>query len=107
MKLVRGPAIGILLALLSQAMLRGGDLDFALPPWILFYGCAMSLLLSSAVRLLFPPVTDRLQGTNAPALWLKQAGGSDGSTKGIVLVFKAVAAIVAAVIAYQFWKRGQ
>jgi hypothetical protein len=131
LKLVRGPVIGVGLALVSQGMLQAGDSDLALPRWMLFYGCAMSLLLSSAVRLLFPPVADQLQGANAPALWLKRAGGSDGTTKAMAIVFKGVATLVAAaiagtwiadhfsvplpraltsllllVIAYQFWKRG-
>jgi hypothetical protein len=131
LKLVRGPAVGLGLALVSQGVLWTGDPDLAVPRWIAFYGCAMSLLLSSAVRLLFPPATNQLQGANAPALWLKQAGGSDGTAKGITLVFKGVAAIVAAagvgtwvadhfalpkprvitllllmLIAYQLWKRG-
>ena len=91
----------------------------------------MSLLLSSAVRMLFPPATDQLLGANAPALWLKQAGGSAGNAQGIIRVVKGVAAMVAVVvvgawmadhsalmmppvvmlllvlvIAYRLWKRG-
>jgi hypothetical protein len=128
LKLVRGPAIGIGLTLVSQAMLQAADPNLALPRWILFYGCALSLLLSSAVRLLFPPVADQLQGAHAPALWLKRTGGS---AKAIPIVFKGIATLIAAaiagtwiadhfsvplpraltsllllVIAYQFWKRG-
>jgi hypothetical protein len=131
LKLVRGPIVGLGLALVSQGVFWAGDPDLAVPRWIVVYGCAMSLLLCSAVRLLFPPAADQLQGVNAPALWLKQAGGSDGAAKEIAPVFKDVAAIVAAVvvgvwiadhfalpkprliislllmlIAYQLWKRG-
>lgn len=69
----------------------------------------MSLLLSSAVRMLFPPVTDQLQGANAPALWLKQASGSGGSPRGLIRVVKGVGMVtllLVLLIAYQVWKRG-
>ena len=56
----------------------------------------MSLLLASAVRMLFPPVTDQLQGASAPASWLKRAGEEGGISQGVVLAFKGVAAMVAA-----------
>jgi uncharacterized membrane protein YagU involved in acid resistance len=95
----------------------------------MIYGSVMSLLLSSGVRLLFPPVTDRLQGVNAPALWLKQDGGTSENTQGIaqaVLIAAVIAgamicalmagipvrqvrgvvtALVFVVIAYRIWKR--
>ena len=50
LRLVRGPVVGLGLALLSQALFR------AVPRWTMLYGCAMSLLLCSAIRMLFPPV---------------------------------------------------
>ncbi len=78
-KLVRGPVIGLGLALLSQCLLWAGARDLAVPRWTAFYGCVLSLLLSSAVRLLFPPAANQLQGASAPAIWLKQAGVSDGA----------------------------
>ncbi len=56
----------------------------------------MSLVLSSAVRMLFPPDADQLQGANAPALWLKQAGGSAGNPQGLIL--GVVAIVVVAII---------
>src|SRR5215831_4535869 len=98
LKLVRRPVIGVGLALLSQGVLSTGNLNLALPRWIALYGCAMSLLLSSAVRLLFPPVTDQLQGANAPALWLKQAGGS-GDNRAVGVAFQWAATVVGAAIA--------
>lgn len=60
-KLIRGPALGLGIALLSQALLAAGSLELALPRWIMFAGSAISLLLFSTVRMLFPPVTDRPQ----------------------------------------------
>jgi len=131
LNLARGPVLGLGLALASQGMFRIGNPDLALPSWIAFYGCAISLLLSSAVRILFPPATDQLQGANVPAHWLKQSGGSLGNPETSIRVAKGVAAIVAVVIvgtwmadraglprprivalllvlsiAYQVWKRG-
>jgi hypothetical protein len=91
----RGPLLGLLLALASQGMLWISNPDLAIPRWIAFYGCAMSLLLSSAVRMLFPPVTDQLLGANAAALWLKQAGGSRGGPHRIIRILKGISAIVA------------
>jgi hypothetical protein len=121
--LVRGPLVGLGLALLSQAVFM------AVSGWTILYGCAMSLLLTSAVRMLFPPVSDQIQGANAPALWLKHAGGSGGNLQSIVRVAQGLAAIIAlswaadyfalpklrvvtplsllvVFIAYQLWKRG-
>jgi hypothetical protein len=83
------------MALAAQGMLWISNSDLALPRWITFYGCAISLLLSSAVRILFPPVTNQLIGANAPALWLKQAGGSRGSPEGFIRVLKSISAVVA------------
>jgi hypothetical protein len=101
LSLVRGPAIGLALALVSQST--------ALPREILFYGCAMSFLLASAIRLLFRPAADQLQGVNAPALWLKQAGGTGENRPGITQA-AVIAAIVAlalcVVVAYRIWNRG-
>jgi hypothetical protein len=76
--LARGPVLGIVLALASQAVLRISNPGLSLPRWITFYGCGMSFLLSCAIRRLFAPVTAHLRGANAPALWLKPAGGSRG-----------------------------
>ena len=60
LSLMRGPVLGLGFALISQTFFWIADLDMAVPRWIAFYGCAMSLLLTSAVRLLFPPAADRL-----------------------------------------------
>jgi hypothetical protein len=61
LKLVRGPVFGLGVTLLWQAVLAAGSPELALPRWIMFSGSAISLLLVSTVRVLFPPVTDRPQ----------------------------------------------
>jgi hypothetical protein len=91
LSLMRGPLIGVALALVSQSV----------PAWVMIYGCAMSLLLSSAVRLLFPPVTDQLQGVHAPALWLKRTGEPLNINRVVAAV---VVVLLAAWIAHQVWK---
>ncbi len=109
LRLLRGPLLGFGLAVGSQVVFRAGKSDLAIPPWIMIYGSAMSLLLTSAVRLLFPPVTDRLQGVNAPALWLKQDRGTGQDTPGVsqaALIAAIVAVAVCVVVAYRIWKRG-
>ncbi len=95
LRLVRGPIIGLGLALLSQGMLRSRNPQILLPGWVLFYGCAMSLLLSSAIRLLFPPITHGLLGVNAPAFWLKRGGSGIGETAQTCIQAIIIAAIVA------------
>ena len=90
--------LGFLMALASQGMLWISDSERALPRWIAFYGCAMSLLLSSAIRILFPPVTGQILSANAPALWLKQAGGSGETLQGSIRVLKGMLAVVALAI---------
>ncbi|MFI5382271.1 MAG: hypothetical protein ACHRHE_23495 [Tepidisphaerales bacterium] len=99
LNLARGPVLGLGLALASQGMFRISNPDLAVPSWIAFYGCAAGLLLSSAVRILFPPATDQLQGANVPADWLKQSGGSSGNPETGIRVVKVVAAFVAVAIA--------
>jgi hypothetical protein len=55
MTLALGPMLGAGLALVSQGILWLLSPGFALPRWTLFFGCGAGLLLSSAVRTLFPP----------------------------------------------------
>ena len=54
LKLALGPLLGAGLAVASQGMLWLFSPGFALPRWPLFFGCGAGLLLSSAVRTLFP-----------------------------------------------------
>jgi hypothetical protein len=103
LQLARGPVLGLGCALLSQGMFRMSNPDLALPAWITLYGCAAGLLLSSAVRLLFPPVMDQLKGAHVPADWLKRSGGSGAR------VVEAIAAIIALLlillVVFRAWKR--
>jgi hypothetical protein len=130
LRFVRGPLIGLGLALFSQGMFWARNPAISLPRWVLLYGCGMSLLLSSAIRLLFPPLTQRLQGVNAPAYWLKHAGGGVseralGIIQALIIaaivagavmaaiewgapplaIRTAVVALVFGLAAYQIWKR--
>jgi hypothetical protein len=129
LNLARGPLLGLGLALGSQGVFRLTTPDLAVPSWITFYGCGPALLLSSTVRMLFPPITGELRGVNVPANWLKQSG-APGNSRGI-RVLKGAAAIMAILaagtwvadraalpkppvvtlllilsVAYQVWKRG-
>jgi hypothetical protein len=131
MTVIRGPVLGLGLALTSQGIARISNPDLALPGWIVFYGCAISLLASSTVRIFFPAAADQLKGTNVPADWLKQSGGSLGNPGTSIGVLRRVATIATVVfggtwianraappklriialllvmlIAYQIWKRG-
>jgi len=74
--LARGPLLGLFLAFFSQETLWRGFAELALPRGIMFAACGMSLLLTSGIRLLFPPVIDQMQSANVPALLLKREGGS-------------------------------
>jgi len=69
-------------------------LDFRIPLLVLLYGAGMSLLLSSVVRLLFPPATDQLQGVNAPAYWLERPGGPPVEPLLLIRILKVIAAVV-------------
>jgi hypothetical protein len=101
LRLVRGPLLGLAFALASQGLFWSGNPDLALPRWILLSGCAMSLLLSSAVRMLFPPATQQLHGANAPADWLKQSGGSGEKFKALPAIAAALLLLLAAL---RLWK---
>jgi hypothetical protein len=62
LRLVRGPLLGLVWALLSQAVLLAGHSRLTLPLWILLYGSVMGLLLTSALRMLFSPRSSSPQG---------------------------------------------
>jgi hypothetical protein len=97
--LARGPVFGLLLALLSQEALWMKKSDWALPQWVATYGCLLGLLLSSGIRMLFPPISSQLLGINAPAAWLKGAGASSESLSRLSRILKPVAAIVILIVA--------
>jgi hypothetical protein len=90
-QLARGPLLGIGLALASQGIFWMSSPHLAVPRWIFFYGCAAGLLLSSAVRILIPPVAGKLQEASALALGIEQPGGSRGIPQGIVALFRVAA----------------
>jgi hypothetical protein len=119
LSLARGPLIGFALSFVSEEPLQVSNSGLALPPWVISDGCAMSLLLTSMVRMLFPPATDQLPGLNAPALWLKQAEGSGRSLRITALVIVAIfaaerprrwagmaAPLLILLVVYQISKRG-
>lgn len=60
LQIVRGPVLGLLVAVACQALFWAGNSELLVPMWVMLYGSAMSLLLSSAVRMLFPPITREL-----------------------------------------------
>jgi hypothetical protein len=62
LRLVRGPLLGLAWTLLFQAALSTGHSTFRLPFWIVLYGGAMGLLLTSALRMLFSPPSTSRQG---------------------------------------------
>jgi hypothetical protein len=101
LSLVRGPVLGLAFALASQGLFLSGNPDLALPRWILLYGSAMSLLLSCAVRMLFPLATQQLHGATAPADWLKQAGSSSENRKALPAI---AAAFLLILVALHLWK---
>ncbi len=108
-QLARGPLFGVVFAIASQGLLRISNLDLALPIWIAYYGCAFSLVLSSAVRMLFPPPSDRLQGINVPADWLKPASASfhaGAGTGGAQRTRLLTLLLVVLLLVYVVWKRG-
>jgi hypothetical protein len=104
LKLVRGPVSGIGLALLSQALLRTAHAGLELPFRTALYGYAMSLLLTSAVRMLFPPVTAQVQGALVPADWLKRTGGRAADV-GTISAAALIASFLAAGVAGTWLKQ--
>ena len=61
------PILGFALAYLMEAVLN----QWALPSLVLAWGCGMSALVLSTLRLMFPPIPDRPQTANLPAFWQK------------------------------------
>jgi hypothetical protein len=95
LSLARGPVLGLLMVLVSQGLFHITSPILALHGWIVFYGCAISLLLSSAIRAIFPPITQHIRSPNAPAFWLKRAGESEGDPQRMTGLLPRIAAIVA------------
>jgi len=100
--LSRGPAMGVVLALLSQATLLATNPDWAVPQAVAVYGCVASLFLASSVRMLFPPAADQLQGVNAPAVWLKLTGGTPDAPRGLLVW--GIVLVAVTLLAYVMWR---
>lgn len=94
LKQMRGPVLGLGFAYLSQVALSTGYRRLALPPWIMFYGSALGLLCSVAVKSLFPAVTDRQVGAGGPGLWLKHTAEPLRIAPEIMLIVKSLAFIL-------------
>jgi len=101
--LARGPGLGFVLALASQGILQISHSDLALPGWTVLYGCATSLLLSSAIRVFLPPTFDRLQGAGTSGSCVEQTAGEhrewDTSVSKNTRLILTAGAVVAWVIA--------
>jgi hypothetical protein len=104
LQLLRGPVLGLGSALLWESLFP----SIALPRWILLCGAAAGLLLSSSVRLLFPPLTSRPQGAGGPAFWLKQSAEPSRAVPRWIRLAKFVGLVLAlALVAlYQLTRRG-
>jgi hypothetical protein len=98
MKALRAPIFGLGMALLAQATLAAGDPELTLPRFILWCGAATSLLLTCAIRMLFPPLADRPQGASGPAFWLRQEGEPLSLSPGTLRLMKRAGMIAAAAL---------
>jgi len=95
--IAQAPAVAIAFSAASQGMLLASSSYLAVPIGTTFLGCAIGFFFSSVVLILFPPVSNQLQGANAPAAWLKQDNGSRGSSPVVVRVIQGITGLVAAV----------
>jgi hypothetical protein len=91
----RGPLLGVLLAFGVQCWLWITFPLLSLSRWAMFWGCMVSLLFTSAIRKLFPPIIDQPLGANAPALWQKHIGGAVDVPPGFVQMLKILCAVIA------------
>ena len=62
LRLVRGPLLGFAWTILSHGAFRASHSSLTLPLWIVLYGGALGLLLTSALRMLFSPPSTSPQG---------------------------------------------
>ena len=62
LRLARGPLLGLSWMLLAQAAFWTSHSSLTLPIWIVLYGGALGLLLTSALRMLFSPQSTSPQG---------------------------------------------
>ena len=93
-KRMRGPMLGFGFAYLSQLFLSADNPILALPPWVMFFGSAAGLLLSTGVKFLFPPAMDRQVGAGGPGLWLKYTAEPLRIAPEAMLIIKTVGFIL-------------
>jgi hypothetical protein len=131
LRMVRGPLLGFLFAFVSQETFRIGHPDLALPRWIFLDGGPPALLLSSTIRICFPPASSRPQPAGASTRSVARPGESAATPqldhrlpKGrlIIVTIAVIGAWMASragtpkaaavpiflaglVAAYQMWKR--
>jgi hypothetical protein len=85
-----GPTLGLAVTYAVELNLR-----WALPASVLAWGGALSVLLVSTLRLIFPPVTERPQAAEIPAFWQKLELSPPSFTyKGALLPCAALLAII-------------
>jgi hypothetical protein len=85
-----GPILGLALTCAAEL-----NLQWALPASVLAWGGALSVLLVSTLRLIFPPVTERPQAAKIPASWQKlELLPSSFIHKGALLPCAALLAII-------------
>lgn len=96
--LARGPLLGVGLALATEGAFRWLHPRLAIPGWILLDGCALCLVLASAVRLLLPPVAQQLRGINVPTDWVKSSSASLANPKAGLRIVQGLTMVVAAMI---------
>ena len=90
LKPLLGPTLGLALAYAVELNHR-----WALPASVLACGAALSVLLVSTLRLLFPPVTERPQTAKIPAFWQKlELAPLSFSLRGALLPCAALLAII-------------
>jgi len=100
LKPMLGASLGVAFAWLSQAVLLAGNADFMLPRSIMIAGSSLSLLLVSALRLLYAPAV------NVPAHWQKQSVAPFRIPRpNTAISIAALAVAVILLIAYQIGKR--
>jgi hypothetical protein len=86
--------LGFTLGWMLETLWRFGKSHLAVPLLIRLWGSAAGLPLSSAMRMLFPPVVGQLEGVNAPADWLKKTR-EPADKRTATVIFVAVIVYVA------------
>jgi hypothetical protein len=94
----RGPLLGVGLALALEGAFRFFHPNLAIPGWTLSYGCVMSLILTTSVRMVLPPAAHQLRGTGVPADWLKSPTAPAGTPHAGLRILQGLTVVVAVLI---------